>query len=95
MRDEIRSGVDPAFRAEIAELIVETLTLDDVDPAEIDPYAPLFGDGLCLDSIDALELAFAIAQKYGIKLRSDDELNGKIFASLDALAAHIAAHRKT
>ena len=48
---------------------------------EIDPEAPLFGDGLGLDSIDALELAFAIAQKYGFKLRSDDERNREIFSS--------------
>ena len=57
------------------------------------PDAPLFGDGLGLDSIDALEIAFAVAQKYGFKLRSDDERNGEIFASLNALTRHIAENR--
>lgn len=84
-----------ALRDEVAELIVSSLELDDVSPAGIVPDAPLFGDGLALDSIDALELAYAIAQKYGFKLRSDDERNSQIFASLDALTRHIAANRKT
>jgi acyl carrier protein len=82
-----------AFRREIAEMIVEVLVLDDVTAAEIDPHAPLFGDGLGLDSIDALELSFAIAQRYGVKLRSDDDRNREIFSSLDALSRHIGAHR--
>lgn len=81
------------FRVELAELIIDVLVLDDVTVDEIDPHAPLFGDGLGLDSIDVLEIAFAVAQKYGFKLRSDDENNDKIFASLDALARHVAANR--
>jgi acyl carrier protein len=93
MRDEAAAAADEAFRTEIAELIVETLVLEDVRADEIDPQAPLFGDGLGLDSIDALEIAFAIAQRYGFKLRSDDDKNGEIFASLDALARHVAEHR--
>ena len=93
MRDEAAAAADEAFRTEIAELIVETLVLEDVRADEIDPGAPLFGDGLGLDSIDALEIAFAIAQRYGFKLRSDDENNGEIFASLDALARHVAETR--
>jgi acyl carrier protein len=84
---------DAAFRREIAEMIVEVLVLDDVSADEIKPNEPLFGDGLGLDSIDALELSFAIAQRYGIRLRSDDERNRQIFSSLDALSRHIAAHR--
>lgn len=86
-------AVDPAFRTEIAEMIVEVLVLDDVQPADIAPEDALFGDGLGLDSIDALELSFAIAQRYGIRLRSDDERNQEIFSSLDALSRHIAANR--
>lgn len=78
-----------ALRDEVAEMIVEALVLDDVTPAEIDPGAPLFGDGLGLDSIDALEISFAIAQKYGIKLRSGDEQNTQIFSSLNALTEFI------
>lgn len=86
-------NVDISLRDEVAVLIVESLDLEDVRPEEIDPAAPLFGNGLGLDSIDALEIAFAIAQKYGFKLQSDDTRNGEIFASLDALTAHIAANR--
>ena len=93
MRDEVSSALDEDLRMEVAEMIVETLAIDDVTPAEIEPSAPLFGDGLGLDSIDALEFAFAVAQKYGFKLRSDDERNGEIFASLDALTRHIAENR--
>jgi acyl carrier protein len=84
---------DAAFRQEIAEMIVEVLVLDDVSAGDIKPDEPLFGDGLGLDSIDALELSFAIAQRYGIRLRSDDERNREIFSSLDALSRHVAAHR--
>jgi acyl carrier protein len=81
------------FHIEIARMIVETLVLEDVDADKIDPHAPLFGDGLGLDSIDALELSFAIAQRYGVKLRSDDERNVDIFSSLDTLSRHISEHR--
>ncbi len=77
---------------ELAGLIVSTLSLD-MAPGDIDPQAPLFVDGLGLDSIDALELALAVSRAYGFELRSDDERNGRIFASLDSLARHIAAHR--
>ena len=93
MPDEAHPGVDAALRDEVAALIVDTLDLEDVSAAQIDPAAPLFGDGLGLDSIDALELAFVIAQNYGFKLRSDDERNEEIFASLNALTRHIAENR--
>lgn len=78
---------------DVARLIVESLQLE-VDPAAIDPDAPLFRTGLGLDLIDALELALAISRRYGIELRADDEQNGKIFASLRALAGHINTHQK-
>ena len=78
--------------AELASLIVSTLSLE-IAPADIDPEAPLFGEGLGLDSIDALEIALAVSRAYGFELRSDDERNGRIFASLSSLARHIAAHR--
>jgi acyl carrier protein len=84
---------DQSFRIEVAEMIIETLVLEDIAVGDIDPQAPLFGDGLGLDSIDALELSFAIAQRYGVKLRSDDERNQDIFASLDALSRHISENR--
>jgi len=77
---------------EVAHLIVETLNLDTA-PEAIVPDAPLFGDGLGLDSIDALELAMSISQRYGFQLRSDDSDNARIFSSLRALSQHIAEHR--
>jgi acyl carrier protein len=77
---------------QLAELIVETLNLE-VTPAEIDPDAPLYGDGLGLDSIDILEMALAISKTYGVQLRSEDENNRKIFASLRRLNEHLQQHR--
>jgi acyl carrier protein len=79
---------------EVAQLIVEALNLEEVDPASIEPEAPLFREGLGLDSIDALELALAISNKYGFKLRSDDENNTKIFSNLRALVRHVEQHRQ-
>jgi acyl carrier protein len=76
---------------ELAELIVATLRLE-VNPEEIVPDEPLFGGGLGLDSIDALELALAVSRAHGIELRSDDERNLQIFASLASLSRHIASH---
>ena len=78
----------PAERA-LAELIVAAVNLEDVDPAEIDPEAPLFNDGLGLDSIDALELALEIGKRYGVQLRADDAENRRIFASLRALSEFV------
>ena len=78
-----------ASERELAELLVESLNLEDVAADAIDPEAPLFGDGLGLDSIDALELALAISRHYGIQLRSDGDENRRIFASLRSLAAYI------
>ena len=80
------------LEAEIAQLLVETLNLD-IGAADIDPVAPLFGDGLGLDSIDTLETALAVSEKYGLQLRSDDPDNATIFSSLRALAAYVDQHR--
>ena len=80
---------------ELAELLVESLNLDDIPAASIDPEAPLFNTGLGLDSIDALELALAISKRYGFQLRSDNDENRSIFASLRALAAHVQQHKTT
>ena len=79
---------------EVAGLLVEALNLE-IAPEAIAPDAPLYGDGLGLDSIDMLEVSLVVSQRYGVQLRSDDENNDKIFASLASLASHIAAHRKT
>lgn len=78
---------------DVARLIISTLNLDGVAPEDIDPEAPLFGEGLGLDSIDALELALAISNSYGFQLRSDDTDNARIFASLRALSQHIEQRR--
>ena len=82
-----------ALEQAVGQLIIDTLNLEEVTVADIEPEAPLFREGLGLDSIDALELALAISRQYGFQLRSDDENNARIFSSLRALAAHIAIHR--
>jgi acyl carrier protein len=81
----------PPERA-LAELIISSLQLE-LAPEQIEPEARLFGEGLGLDSIDALELALAISRSYGFELRSDDERNRRIFASLRSLSSHVEAHR--
>lgn len=81
-----------ALEQEIKQLIVETLRLEGVTVDGIDGDAPLFVDGLGLDSIDALELAMAIRKKYGVKASSDDAENKQIFASVRTLAAHVSRH---
>ena len=74
---------------EVAELIVETLNLEDMSASDIDPEEPLFGEGLGLDSIDALELALAITQKYNVQLRGDDANVKEVFYSLRSLSAYV------
>lgn len=81
-----------ALEQELAALFVQALNLE-VAPADIDPDAPLFGDGLGLDSIDILEVALEVSHRYGFQLRSDDENNQQIFQNLRSLAAHVAQHR--
>ncbi len=76
----------------LAQLIVTALNLE-VQAADIDPTAPLFRDGLGLDSIDILEIALVISKTYGVKIKSDDENNQKIFNSLRSLSGHIQQHR--
>ena len=70
---------------ELANLIIDVLNLEDLSPTDISPEEPLFGGGLGLDSIDALELALALSEKYGVELRADDERNEEIFFSLRTL----------
>lgn len=77
--------------AALAQLIVTTLNLD-MAASEIDPDAPLYGEGLGLDSIDILEIALAVSQAYDVKLRSDDDDNVRIFRSLRSLNRHIHQH---
>ena len=83
----------PALERELASLFVQALNLEMV-AADIDAEVSLFGgEGLGLDSIDILEVALEVSQRYGFQLRSDDENNQKIFQNLRSLAAHVAQHR--
>ena len=83
---------DVGLRQELAGLFVQALNLE-VEPQEIDPDAPLYGEGLGLDSIDILEVALIVSKQYGIQLRADSQENQQIFRSLRHLAEYIAAHR--
>ena len=83
---------EPALLRDLAGLIIESLNLE-VAPTEIDPDAPLYGDGLGLDSIDILELALVVSKNFGVQLRADDANNQQIFSSLRSLANYVAAHR--
>lgn len=86
-------GSGTELRAEITCLILEALNLE-VAPSDIDPHAPLYGDGLGLDSIDILEVALVVSKHYGIELRTDGADNERIFRSLQHLTDYVAAHRK-
>jgi acyl carrier protein len=77
---------------ELAELIVSALNLE-TPAAEIDPEAPLYGEGLGLDSIDILEIALAVSKRYGVQIRSDDNDNVRIFSSLRSLNEHVQQQR--
>jgi acyl carrier protein len=79
------------IEGDLKRLIVEALVLEDVAPEGIDSNAALFGGGLGLDSIDALELSIAIGRRFGVRIKSDDERNRQIFASVRSLAAFIEA----
>lgn len=92
-----RPGPFPMTELEsaLAKLIVSALSLEDVDPEQIDVNAPLFGGGLGLDSIDALELSVVLSREYGVSIKSDDEKNREVFSSLRTLATYVEAHRAT
>ena len=79
-------------QAELAAMIIDVLNLEDVKLANFDPDAQLFDGGLGLDSIDALEIAVAIAQKYGVHLKAEDEATRSVFATLRSLSDHILAN---
>jgi len=79
------------LKQQIKELIISALELEDLKPENIVDSEPLFGEGLGLDSIDALELGVALKKKFGFKFSADNTENKKHFASVDALAAHIEA----
>jgi len=81
------------LESELKRLIVEALVLEDIAPDEIESEAPLFVEGLGLDSIDALELAMALEERYGVAIEDDPERNQQIFASVSSLAAFVADQR--
>lgn len=81
-----------ALANELKELIIKSLKLEDVKPDEIDLDAPLFGTGLGLDSIDALELLVAVEKKYGVRI-PDEDVGKEAFASVNALAAYIIKNK--
>jgi acyl carrier protein len=82
-----------SLELELKQLIIEALALEDVSPASIEPTAALFIEGLGLDSIDALELAMALEERYGVRIGDDPDLNRQIFASVRNLAAFVDKNR--
>lgn len=82
------------LEAELKELIVVTLSLDDLSPDEIDTDEPIFGERFGLDSIDALELAMAIEREYGVRIKAENEKRNDIFRSVRSLAEHVIQHRR-
>jgi acyl carrier protein len=79
---------------EVKRLLIETLQLEDVGPADIDAQAPVFGEGLGLDSVDALEIAVALKRRYGIQLSPNSQETRKYFASVRTLAELLMLHRQ-
>ncbi len=84
----------PPLELEIKELIISALSLEDIRPEDIDAEAPLFVEGLGLDSIDALELGLALQKRYGVHMSADSAETRKHFSSVKALAAFVAENRK-
>lgn len=82
-----------AAETEMAELLIEVLNLEDIDASDIDPEEPLFGDGLGLDSIDALEIALAIAQQHGVEMKAEDENTKQAFATLRSLTQFVEQNK--
>ena len=80
---------------EIKQLIIDIMDLEDISVENIDSDAPLFGDGLGLDSIDALELGVALQKKYGIIIKSDDTMMKQHFSSVTALSKFIKNNSQT
>ena len=92
IRPALAAGEVAVVRRDLATLITQALNLE-VAPGDIDPVAPLYGEGLGLDSIDILEVALVISKEYGIELKADSEQNHVIFSSLNALSEFVVAQR--
>jgi acyl carrier protein len=78
---------------DLKKLIISTLKLEDIAPEDIKDDAPLFGDGLGLDSIDALELVVSLEKTYGVVI-ADSEVGAKVFRSINTLAQYVEQHQK-
>jgi acyl carrier protein len=94
LRQPLAPAETDALLRELAGLIIQALNLE-LSPTGIDPDAPLYGEGLGLDSIDILEIALVVSKRYGVQLRADSAENEQIFGSLRRLAEYINAHRTT
>ncbi len=84
-----------SIEREIAAMIIEVLNLEDIQAEDIAADEHLFGEGLGLDSIDALELSLAIAQRYGVQIMANDADNQQIFSTLRSLSEYIDTNRTT
>lgn len=84
---------DNPLHNELKDLIVETLQLEDVTAAEIETDAPLFNDGLGLDSIDSLEIAMVLEERYGAVLADDPDVNREIFQNVRSLGKFVTENR--
>ncbi len=93
MSDKTAPTHDLQLQYEIAVLIVDALNLD-VVAGDIAADAPLYGDGLGLDSIDVLEVALVVSKRYGLQLRADNQDNHRIFTSLRTLTEFVSAERR-
>ena len=88
-----RPQITPIAARDLAELVIEAVGLEHVNATEVDLNGPIYGDGLGLDSLDILEIALAIQQRYGVKLKADSPDNEAVFSSLQCLADHINSVR--
>lgn len=89
----MNTSTHTALELEIAQLVIDTLNLEDLQAADIPVQQPLFGDGLGLDSVDALELALALQKRYDIRIASDDKDARRHFATVASLAAFVASQQ--
>lgn len=89
----MNTSTHTALEQEVAQLVIDTLNLEDLQATDIPPQQPLFGDGLGLDSVDALELALALQKRYDIRIASDDKDARRHFATVACLAAFVASQQ--
>jgi len=90
----MRMSAQTPAQAEMAKLLVDALNLEDIAAEDIAPDESLFGDGLGLDSIDALEIALAISQQYGVQMQAEDSSTRNAFSTLASLTDFVQTHKK-